>query len=80
MSYLASIVRFPFLMRTITNHWRRLIPSSARINEFLNLELSGTIQELGDLIRVQDPTVVFIAETWPDEARLRLLLKNVVLG
>ena len=39
-----------------------------------------TIQELGDLIRAQDPTVVFIAETWLDEARLRLLLKNVVLG
>ena len=31
------------------------------------------------MIRAQDPTVVFIAETWLDEARLRLLLKNVVL-
>ena len=32
------------------------------------------------MIRAQNPTVVFIAETWLDEARLQLLLKNVVLG
>ena len=29
-----------------------------------------TIQELGDLVQVQDPAVVFLAETWLDEARL----------
>ena len=35
-----------------------------------------TIRELGDLIRAQDPTAMFIAETWLDEARLKSLLKN----
>ena len=29
-----------------------------------------TEQELRDLIRVQDPSVVFLAETWLDKARL----------
>ena len=29
-----------------------------------------TDQELGDLIRAQDPLVVFLAETWLDKARL----------
>ena len=29
-----------------------------------------TVQELGDLIRAQDPLVVFLAETWLDKARL----------
>ena len=29
-----------------------------------------TIQELGDLVQVQDLAVVFLAETWLDEARL----------
>ena len=29
-----------------------------------------TVQELGDLVRAQDPTVVFLAETWLDDIRL----------
>ena len=29
-----------------------------------------TVQEFGDLVRAQDPAVVFLAETWLDEARL----------
>ena len=36
------------------------------------------IQELGNFVRAQDPTVVFLAETWLDEARLRSLLQNFV--
>ena len=35
-----------------------------------------TIRELGDLIWAQDPTAMFIAETWLDEARLKSMLKN----
>ena len=27
-------------------------------------------KELGDLIQAKDPSIVFIAETWADEARL----------
>ena len=39
------------------------------------LELSGfgnpqTEQELGDIIRAQGPSVMFLAETWLDKARL----------
>ena len=30
----------------------------------------STEQELGDIIRAQDPSVVFLAETWLDKARL----------
>ena len=29
-----------------------------------------TVQELGDIVRAQDPSIVFLAETWLDEARL----------
>lgn len=35
-----------------------------------------TIQELSNLVRAQDPIVVFITETWLDKARLQLLLTN----
>ena len=35
-----------------------------------------TIRELEDLVRAQDLTTMFIAETWLDEARLKSLLKN----
>ena len=37
-----------------------------------------TIRELGNLIWAQDPAVVFLAETWLDEARLKYLLHNFV--
>ena len=33
-----------------------------------------TIRELGNFVQAQDPTVVFLAETWLDEARLKSLL------
>ena len=41
-----------------------------------------TVQELGDIIRAQDPVAVFLAETWLDETRLKglcntLKMKNV---
>ena len=36
-----------------------------------------TRKELGDLIRVKDPSVVFIAKTWIDEARLDRILHNI---
>ena len=34
-----------------------------------------TVQELDDLIRAQDLAIVFIAETWLVEARLKVFLK-----
>ena len=37
-----------------------------------------TGKELGDLVRAKDPSVVFIAETWADKARLKVL-KNTLL-
>ena len=37
---------------------------------FRGLGNPQTKQELGDLIRAQDPLVVFLAETWLDKARL----------
>ena len=39
-----------------------------------------TVQELDYLIRAQDPTVVFVAETWPIEARLKVFLKILNFG
>ena len=35
------------------------------------------VQELDDLIRAQDPAVVFITETWLVETRLKVFLKNL---
>ena len=35
-----------------------------------------TRKELGDLIRAKDPSVVFIAKTWADQARLITVMCN----
>ena len=37
-----------------------------------------TIRELRNLVRAQDPVVVFLAETWLVEDRLKFLLRNFV--
>ena len=37
----------------------------------------STGKELGDLIQVKDPSVMFIAKTWIDEARLDRILHNI---
>ena len=34
------------------------------------------MRELGDYIRTKDPTIVFLAETWIDDARLDQVLCN----
>ena len=39
-----------------------------------------TVQELGDIIRAQDPTVVFLAETWLVEARLAGIRDSLQFG
>ena len=39
-----------------------------------------TIQEFGVLVRAQDPTVMFLAETWPDEFRLVGLRDSLRFG
>ena len=36
-----------------------------------------TESELGDYIRAKDPSVMFIAETWLDEARLKLVKRRL---
>ena len=35
-----------------------------------------TVRELGDYIRAKDSTVVFLAETWADDARLDQVFRN----
>ena len=54
---------------------RRLFPSPARSNESLMLELSKAWEPRDrsgawNLIQAQDPSVVFLAETWLKKARL----------
>ena len=39
-----------------------------------------TVQELGDIIRAQDPSVVFLVETWLDEARLGIIRDSLQFG
>ena len=39
-----------------------------------------TVLEFDDLIRAQDPTVVFVAKTWLVEVRLKVFLKNLNFG
>ena len=39
-----------------------------------------TVQELGDIIQAQDPTVVFLAETWLVEARLASIRDSLQFG
>ena len=41
------------------------------------LENQRTRKELGDLIWAKDLSIVFIAETWIDEARLDRILHNI---
>ena len=38
------------------------------------------VQELGDIIRAQNPTVVFLAETWLVEARLLSIRNSLQFG
>ena len=35
-----------------------------------------TKKELGVLVRAKDPSIIFLAETWSDEARLKILNGN----
>ena len=35
-----------------------------------------TEKELGELIQVKDPSVVFLTETWADEARLKKIKRD----
>lgn len=46
-------------------YWWQLHPNTAKSNEYPQTE-----QKLGDMIRVQDPSIMFLAETWLDKARL----------
>ena len=39
-----------------------------------------TVHELGSLVRAQDPTVVFLAETWLDEIRLFVIQDTLKFG
>lgn len=39
-----------------------------------------TVQELGDLVRAQDPSVVFLVETWLEEARLGSIRDSLQFG
>ena len=39
-----------------------------------------TVQELGDIIWAQDPTVVFLAETWLVEGRLAGICDSLQFG
>ena len=41
------------------------------------LGILPTEKELGDLTRAQDPSVLFLAETWTDEARLQKIKRNL---
>ena len=41
------------------------------------LRITRAEKELGDLTRAQDPSVLFIAETWTDEARLQKIKRNL---
>ena len=45
--------------------------------ELLGLGNLPTEKELGDLTRAQDPSVLFLAETWTDEARLKKIKRNL---
>ena len=38
------------------------------------------IQELGELVRAQDPLIVFLAKTWLEEARLGTILDSFQFG
>ena len=56
--------------------WWRLLSSPANPNELLSVELSWAWEpmyrerELGKIIQAKDPSVMFIAETWTDVAKL----------
>ena len=37
----------------------------------------GTVNELAKLVRAKDPSVMFLAETWEDEARLKDVMRKI---
>ena len=44
------------------------------------LENRQTVHELGSLVREQDPTMMFLAETWLDKTRLFVILDTLKFG
>ena len=53
------------------------IAMSCLIWNFRGLGNPYTGNELVDIVRVKDPSVVFIAETWADEARLKDIKQKI---
>ena len=73
--YLLKGNRFIRVMLKKFLNWWRLIISLARTNELPSIELSWAWEptykkELVKIIQAKDPSVVFLAETLTDEARL----------
>ena len=63
-------------MGVLLFQWWRLCVIPANRNELLNLKLSGlgnlcTGNEIANIVQAKDLSVVFIAETWVDEASLK---------
>ena len=58
----------------ISHHFITYLRITQAEKELGNL---STEKELGDLTRAQDPSVLFIAETWTDEARLQKIKRNL---
>ena len=62
--------------------WWRLPSSPTKHNESLSMELLWAWEptyrkELEVLIRAKDPSIVFLAETLADEARLKEVQRNI---
>ena len=62
---------------------QRLLSNPAEPNELAMLECArawepGTIRELGSMVRNQDPTALFLAETEAGEDRLKRLCRELL--
>ena len=63
------------MIKKIYRCWRRLVPSPARPNDCLVWNYRGlgnhiAVQELVKVVQAKAPSVMFLAETLADEARL----------
>ena len=69
-------------MMKVYLYWRRLIISPAKRNELLSMELSWlgnlrTGREIVEITRAKDLSVVFLAETLTDDARLEIVQRSI---
>ena len=67
-------------MTYVLNMWNTYVLTNLICWDCRGLGNRQTVQELKELVRVQDPSVVFLAETWLEKAKLSYICGSLQFG